>query len=65
MPQDGGLTDEQWARVAPHIPKHKPGKRGGRPRADALAVYPPTPAGGVTLGDWGGNAASPILCKVE
>src|SRR3982074_985231 len=28
-------------------------------------VYPPTPAGGFVTGDWFGNAASPVLCKVE
>ena len=28
------LTDEQWARVEPHLPKWKPGKRGGRPPSD-------------------------------
>jgi NAD(P)-dependent dehydrogenase (short-subunit alcohol dehydrogenase family) len=33
------LTDEQWARVAPHIPKHKAGKKGGRPRADDRGCF--------------------------
>jgi transposase len=28
------LTDEQWERVAPHLPKHPPSPLGGRPRAD-------------------------------
>jgi len=28
------LTDEQWERVAPHLPKHRPSPKGGRPRAD-------------------------------
>jgi transposase len=28
------LTDEQWQRVAPHLPEHPPSPRGGRPRAD-------------------------------
>jgi transposase len=28
------LTDEQWERVAPHLPEHPPGPKGGRPRAD-------------------------------
>lgn len=33
------LTDEQWARVAPHIPKYKAGKKGGRPRADDRGCF--------------------------
>ena len=33
------LTDEQWARVAPHIPKHKAGKQGGRPRVDDRGCF--------------------------
>lgn len=28
------LTDEHWARVEPHLPKHPPSSKGGRPRAD-------------------------------
>jgi transposase len=28
------LTDEQWRRVAPHLPEHPPSSKGGRPRAD-------------------------------
>jgi transposase len=28
------LTDEQWRRIAPHLPEHPPSARGGRPRAD-------------------------------
>src|SRR6266478_5121303 len=32
------LMDEQWTRVAPHIPKHRAGKRGGRPAATTAAV---------------------------
>jgi transposase len=28
------LTDEQWQRVAPHLPAHPPSRKGGRPRAD-------------------------------
>ena len=28
------VTDEQWARVAPHLPAHPPSPKGGRPRAD-------------------------------
>ena len=27
------LTDEQWARIAPHLPPHPPSPKGGRPRA--------------------------------
>jgi transposase len=27
------LTDEQWGRVAPHLPAHPPSPKGGRPRA--------------------------------
>ena len=26
------LTDEQWQRIAPHLPKHPPSPKGGRPR---------------------------------
>ena len=28
------VTDEQWDRIAPHLPQHPPGPKGGRPRAD-------------------------------
>jgi len=28
------LTDEQWERVAPYLPKHLASLKGGRPRAD-------------------------------
>ena len=28
------LTDEQWRRIAPHLPAHPPSPAGGRPRAD-------------------------------
>src|ERR1700751_6074692 len=28
------LTDEQWHRVAPHLPAHPPSPKGGRPRAN-------------------------------
>jgi len=28
------LTDEQWRRIAPHLPAHPPSPKGGRPRAD-------------------------------
>ena len=28
------LTDEQWQRVARHLPTHPPSRKGGRPRAD-------------------------------
>ena len=28
------LTDEQWARIAPHLPEHPPSPKGGRPRED-------------------------------
>ncbi len=31
------LTDAQWARIAPHLPKPKANPRGGRPRADDRA----------------------------
>jgi len=27
------LTDEQWQRIAPHLPQHPPSPKGGRPRA--------------------------------
>ena len=26
------LSDEQWSRIAPHLPPHPPSPRGGRPR---------------------------------
>lgn len=28
------VTDEQWDRIAPHLPEHPPSPKGGRPRAD-------------------------------
>ena len=28
------LTDEQWGRMAPHLPQYTPSPKGGRPRAD-------------------------------
>lgn len=28
------LTDEQWERLAPHLPEHRPHPKGGRPWAD-------------------------------
>jgi transposase len=28
------LTDEQWERIAPHLPVHPASPKGGRPRAD-------------------------------
>jgi transposase len=28
------VTDEQWERIAPHLPVHAPSPQGGRPRAD-------------------------------
>ena len=28
------LTDDQWQRIAPHLPEHPPSPKGGRPRAD-------------------------------
>ena len=28
------LSDEQWGRVAVHLPKHPPSPKGGRPRVD-------------------------------
>jgi len=31
------LTDEQWQRLAPHLPEHPPSPKGGRPRADDRA----------------------------
>jgi len=33
------LTDEQWARIEPHIPIKTPGKKGGRPRANDRACF--------------------------
>jgi transposase len=27
------LTDEQWERIEPHLPKHQRSPKGGRPRA--------------------------------
>jgi len=31
------LSDEQWRRIEPHLPKHAPSAKGGRPRADDRA----------------------------
>jgi transposase len=31
------LTDEQWQRIAPRLPKHPPRPKGGRPPADDRA----------------------------
>lgn len=31
------LTDEQWDRIAPHLPEHPPSPKGGHPRADDRA----------------------------
>jgi len=31
------LTDEQWERIAPHLPEYTPSPKGGRPRADDRA----------------------------
>jgi transposase len=31
------LTDDQWGRIAPHLPEHPPSPKGGRPRADDRA----------------------------
>ena len=28
------LTDAQWERIAPHLPRHAASRQGGRPRAD-------------------------------
>lgn len=28
------LTDEQWHRIEPHLPKSQPSPKGGRPRAN-------------------------------
>jgi transposase len=28
------LTDEQWQRIAPHLPEHRPSPKGGRPWAN-------------------------------
>jgi transposase len=28
------LTDEQWERIAPHLPRHPRSPQGGRPRTD-------------------------------
>ena len=28
------LTDEQWVRIAAHLPRHAPSPQGGRPRTD-------------------------------
>src|SRR6478752_4483337 len=28
------LSDEQWWRIAPHLPQHLPSAKGGRPRAN-------------------------------
>jgi len=33
------LTDEQWARIKPHLPKPKKGRKGGRPRVDDRGCF--------------------------
>jgi len=33
------LTDDQWAKIAPHLPKPRKGSKGGRPRADDRACF--------------------------
>lgn len=33
------LTDMQWGKVQPHLPKHKLSVKGGRPRADDRACF--------------------------
>jgi transposase len=30
----GGLSAARWARIAPHLPRHMPNPRGGRPRLE-------------------------------
>jgi transposase len=34
-----GLTEDQWAKIAPHLPKAKIGKKGGRPWADDRSCF--------------------------
>ena len=33
------LTDEQWKKIEPHIPKFKRSRKGGRTPADARSVF--------------------------
>lgn len=33
------VTDEQWARIEPHLPKYKPSRKGGRPPAPDREVF--------------------------
>ena len=33
------LTDEKWAKIEPLLPRLKPGRRGGDPRADSRRVF--------------------------
>lgn len=33
------LSDEQWQQIAAHLPNPPPRPKGGRPRADARAVF--------------------------
>lgn len=33
------VTDEQWAKIEPLIPKHEPSRKGGRPKADDRLVF--------------------------
>lgn len=28
------VTDKQWEKIKPHLPRHKPSPKGGRPRVD-------------------------------
>lgn len=34
-----GLTDKQWEKVKPHLPKLKNGRKGGRPWASERSVF--------------------------
>jgi transposase len=33
------LTDEQWAKIEPFLPKHRKSKKGGRPWANDRKVF--------------------------
>jgi transposase len=39
MAFSGRLSDAQWARIAPHLPRRKGTSRGGRPPADPRTCF--------------------------
>ena len=39
MAFSGRLSDAQWARIAPHLPRRKRNPQGGRPPADPRKCF--------------------------